>query len=267
MTTVSNSFTATGAGPSLQLTNPLSVTPIQNPVQSTSLAYALSGTFVGTLALQFSTDGQTGWTTLVSYTTTQSSTSVFNPGYYRWNCTAYTSGTAVTTLDNGYTTRYEVDASTGAALIKATDAGVAIQGDITGAVTVVAGQIGEVSTGSGSAVAAGATTVTGNVTSISLTPGHWLIHGSVTVAQGATGLTTGSPVTVSIVTTTASDGTLGTTMSETSALLKASGFHFQPAPTISVAVTATTTYYLTANITYAAGSPTFSGSLVAVRRR
>lgn len=261
-------FAATGAGPSLQLVNPLGITPIQEPVQSTQLAYAITnaGTTC-TLALQFSSDGFTGWTTLTTFTTTQSSTNVFQPGWYRWFCTVYGSGSPVCTLDNGYQTRWEIDSSTGAPLIKATDAGTLIQGDITGAVPVVAGQIGEVTTAAAAAVAAGATTVTGNVTSISLTPGHYIIFGSTSIAQGATGLTTGSPITVSIVTTTATDGTLGTTMSESSALLKANGFAFQYAPTISVAVTATTTYYLTCNITYAGGSPTFSGSLTAIRRR
>lgn len=130
-----------------------------------------------------------------------------------------------------------------------------------------AGAVGEVLSGSAASTAVAATGTVGNVCSVSLTPGAWMITGSFTINQGATGLTTGSVVNCSIVTTTATNGTQGTTMNQDSALLAANGFKMMSAPTVTANISASTTYYLTEQCSFTAGSPTVSGKITAVRIR
>lgn len=129
------------------------------------------------------------------------------------------------------------------------------------------GAVGEVLTSSAASASVAATGTVGNVTSLSLTPGAWVITGSFTINQGTTGLTTGSTLNCSIVTTTATNGTQGTTMSQDSALLTANGFAFMAAPTVTVNISATATYFLTEQCAFIAGSPTVSGKITAVRIR
>lgn len=86
MTSISTSFTATGVSASLFLESGQTAT------------YTITGTFVATLVLQITTNGGQSWQTVATYTGTQTSLAILDPGTYRWNCTAFTSGTAVATL-------------------------------------------------------------------------------------------------------------------------------------------------------------------------
>ena len=136
------------------------------------------------------------------------------------------------------------------------------------ATAAVAGQVGEELKSTVSAVAAAATGTVSNVTSISLTAGDWLLSGYITTAAGATGLTAATTQNLSIVTTTATNGTLGDTMQQqTVEVLTANALYAIAIPAKRVNISATTTYYLTSQVTYVAGSPTHSGTLTATRVR
>jgi hypothetical protein len=136
------------------------------------------------------------------------------------------------------------------------------------ATAAVAGQVGEVISSSVTAAAVAGSGNVGNVTSISLTAGDWLISGMTVFTGGATGLTVNSTVKTSIVTTSATNGTSGSTMTQESVLaLLANGLFEQSIPQVRVNISATTTYYLTEECTYAAGSPTVAGTLIATRMR
>ncbi len=86
MTSISQAFTATGYSASLYLAD------------SWTAAYTITGTFVATLRLERTRNGGQSWEVVASYTGTQTSTLLLEPGTYRWHCTAYTSGTATATL-------------------------------------------------------------------------------------------------------------------------------------------------------------------------
>jgi hypothetical protein len=136
------------------------------------------------------------------------------------------------------------------------------------ATAVVAGQVGEVLTSTVTGVAVAATGTVGNVTSLSLTAGDWLISAHATISGGATGLTAGSAQKLSIVTTTATNGAEGDTMQVNSVLaLLANGKHALSIPQIRINISSTTTYYLTEEVTFVAGSPTIAGKLIATRIR
>lgn len=137
--------------------------------------------------------------------------------------------------------------------------------DATAAVT---GQVGEVLSSVVASVAAASSTTTGNVTSLSITAGDWLISGFAVFAGGATGFTSGSTIKLSIVTTTATNGTSGATMVQSSVLaLLANDLFTLSIPMLRINIAATTTYYLTATVTFAAGSPTVDATLIATRIR
>lgn len=132
----------------------------------------------------------------------------------------------------------------------------------------VSGQVGEGSNQSATGVAVAATGAVGNVTSLALGPGDWMISVLCVISGGATGLTAGSVMKVSLVTTTATNGTEGTTMATQSiAALTANGKHCLSIPGRRVSISASTTYYLTEEVTYAAGSPTAAGYINATRVR
>ncbi len=77
-----DSFTAVGGS----LTLPTDV--------ATSASYEVSGTFVGTVALQRTVNGGLSWSTIATLSDVGTVDSfVAEPGWYRWYCTAYTSGT------------------------------------------------------------------------------------------------------------------------------------------------------------------------------
>jgi hypothetical protein len=86
--TITKNFTATGSSDSL-------------PMQiGQTLTYSLSGTFVGTIAFERSDNGGASWENVFNKTTTASATDylVEVKAWYRWRCTAYTSGVATATL-------------------------------------------------------------------------------------------------------------------------------------------------------------------------
>ncbi|MES2531937.1 MAG: hypothetical protein V4636_12945 [Pseudomonadota bacterium] len=85
MTSISTNFTAVGVSLSLYL-----------PAGQTA-TYALSGTFVATLALERTRNGGQTWEPQLSTTTAVSAT-IYDPGTYRWRCAEFTSGTAVTSM-------------------------------------------------------------------------------------------------------------------------------------------------------------------------
>ena len=132
----------------------------------------------------------------------------------------------------------------------------------------VAGQVGEELSSTVTAAAVGATGVAANATSVSVTRGAWKPHASVTIAGGATGLTNGSVVKASIVSTSATNGTLGSTMvQQTVHSLVANGSHSLTINLPVINISATTTYFLVVEVTYAAGTPTVAASLMFDRLR
>ena len=151
--------------------------------------------------------------------------------------------------------------------ISATFAGNIIAGAQTG-VAAVAGQVGEEIKSTVTGIAAGATATAANTTSISLTAGDWLLSGYVVISGGATGLTSGTSAKVSIVSVPATNGTSGDTMAQESVLaLLANGLFTMAIPAKRISIAATTTHYLTTEISYVAGSPTVAGTLTATRVR
>lgn len=87
MTSISTSFTAVGVSSS-QLT----------VLSGRTATYTITGTFVATLILETTTNGGQSWQTVATYTGTQAALTLYVAGTFRWNCTAFTSGTAVATL-------------------------------------------------------------------------------------------------------------------------------------------------------------------------
>jgi len=92
MATVTNAFTAVGGG---------SVILIQ---RGESLTYTLTGGATATLNIERSTSAGISWDIIETVTANKSPTTITNEGsskaLYRWNCTAYTSGTATGTVKN-----------------------------------------------------------------------------------------------------------------------------------------------------------------------
>lgn len=91
MSTISKSFTATGFGASLAVKH------------QDSYSYAVSGTFVGTVVLEKSANGGQTFEPLLTFTTAGSGTVMAenkNAGssLFRFECTAFTSGTIVTSV-------------------------------------------------------------------------------------------------------------------------------------------------------------------------
>lgn len=138
------------------------------------------------------------------------------------------------------------------------------------ATAAVAGQVGEPISSVVAAVAVAATGTVGNVTSITLQPGAWSIRGFAVVNGGATGLTAASAINISLVTTSATNGVVGSTMTqktvESSGAL-ANGLYPLAIFPIDVNIATATTYYLTEQVSYIAGAPTVSATLAATRTR
>lgn len=137
--TVSKSFTATGEGGSLSVK------------VGDSFTYAVSGTFVGTVVLQRSTNSFT-WSTVTSATSSASGTVIAssnnaNQVTYRWFCTDYTSGTIVTSMADatGYNVPVqEFKNKNGDVIAYTTESGLVVQdltvtGTSTGVTTTTAG--------------------------------------------------------------------------------------------------------------------------------
>jgi hypothetical protein len=131
-----------------------------------------------------------------------------------------------------------------------------------------AGAVGETLSSTVSGVAAAASGSVKDATSVSVTRGKWMPRASVVINAGATGLTLASTVKVSIVSTSATNGTSGSTMvQQTVPVLLANGLWSLSINIPDINISSAATYYLTVEITYAAGSPTIDGSLIFTRSR
>lgn len=90
MATQTTSFTAVGGGTSILIR------------RGNSITYTLSGGATATLNIERSNSGGVSWEIVETVTANTGPTTISNEGnsdaLYRWNCTAYTSGTAVGTV-------------------------------------------------------------------------------------------------------------------------------------------------------------------------
>ena len=137
-----DSFTSATAGTTVYLpTNPLGF------VQTGT--YQVSGTFVATLQWQFSVDGR-NWATYQTYTAPAGPVVFAAPGYYRFNCSAFTSGTAVGTVTLAPKIYQQQYASNGSLLFQVDDSGVTAAGLGSAAVASVNGLTGAVVFAAGS---------------------------------------------------------------------------------------------------------------------
>lgn len=135
------------------------------------------------------------------------------------------------------------------------------------ATAAIVGQVGQRISSTVATSLAGTGTV-GDITFLSLTPGDWDISAFCVFSSGATGFTSGSTLKISIVTTTATNGTSGTNMVQQSVLaLLANGLFTLTIPKISVNISSTTIYYLTEEATFAGGSPVANATIIATRAR
>jgi hypothetical protein len=151
--------------------------------------------------------------------------------------------------------------------IASTFAGNVIAG-VQDATTAVAGQVGEVLSSQVTAVAVTGSGTPANITSLSLTAGNWLLHGFAVFSGGATGISSGSVAKLSVVSATATNGTPGTTCAQqTVHSLVASDQIALAVTRLPIQLTGTNTFYLTEELTFAAGSPVSNGTLMAVRIR
>lgn len=115
-----DSFTATGPGTVVTLTaSPLGF------LQSGT--YQISGSFTATLQWQYSQD-RSSWSTFNTYTAPAGPITFTAPGYYRLNCSAYTSGTAIGTVSVGPRIYQQQYGSNGSLLFQVDDAGVTAPG-------------------------------------------------------------------------------------------------------------------------------------------
>lgn len=101
-----------------------------------------------------------------------------------------------------------------------------------------------------------------DVTSLSLTAGDWDVWGNILTEPAAT--TTQTIVSCGITTTSA---TMPSNYSISAATFAASTAKSENAPTVRMSLSATTTVYLVANVTYATSTLTIAGSLNARRVR
>ena len=139
---------------------------------------------------------------------------------------------------------------------------------VTDATAQVTGQVGEKILSTVSAAAVAATGTVGNITSISLTPGDWLITGFAVINGGATGLTVNSTAKISFSAVSATNGTNGDSMTQQTVFaLVANGLHGLALPGLRTIISSTITLYFTEEVTYAAGSPTVAGTIIATRVR
>lgn len=114
MSTVSKSFTATGAG------------PLFKARKGESFTYSVSGTFTATVLLRKSTNGGLTWENVVSATGAASGTiNVDNEAHYQFFCSAFTSGTVVTSIADVSTDAIrEWQNADGLSVLKITDQGI-----------------------------------------------------------------------------------------------------------------------------------------------
>lgn len=172
-----DSFTSATAGTTVYLpTNPLGF------VQTGT--YQVSGTFVATLQWQFSVDGR-NWATYHTYTAPAGPIIFAAAGYYRFNCSNFTSGTAVGTVTLAPKIYQQQYASSGSLLFQVDDSGVTAAGLGSGAVSSVNGLTGAVVFAAGSNITL---TPSGQTVTIASTGGG----GSTPTGTGFTHITSGS---------------------------------------------------------------------------
>jgi hypothetical protein len=140
-----DSFTSVGTGAVYSLTR----NPLGFPQTGT---YQVSGSFVATVAVQFSMDGQNNWGTITAATAPVGPVVFSGAGYYRFSCSAYTSGTAVGTVVIAPRIYQQQYGSNGTLLFQVDDSGVTAAGLGTGAVSSVNGLGGAVVFAAGSGV-------------------------------------------------------------------------------------------------------------------
>lgn len=120
MSTIAKSFTATGVGIGLSVHH------------GDSFSYTVSGTFVGTVVLERTLDGGANYSTIVTSTASASGTiAVETPNRdqatYRFNCTAYTSGTIVTSIADVNIANATFQDDTGAVAFQRTEDGLIVK--------------------------------------------------------------------------------------------------------------------------------------------
>ncbi len=88
----------------------------------------ITGTFVATLQLEYSSDGGQNWNVLKSFTAAQAASILVSGGTlnrsYRFNCVSFTSGVPIVTLSRTEATLLEIDAPSGAAALKVVESGI-----------------------------------------------------------------------------------------------------------------------------------------------
>lgn len=176
-----DSFTSATAGTTVSLAaNPLGFTQTGT--------YQVSGTFVATLQWQFSVDGR-NWATYNTYTAPVGPIVFSAPGFYRFNCSAYTSGTAVGTVTLAPKLYQQQYASNGTLLFQVDDSGVTAFGLGSGAVSSVNGLTGSVVFAAGSNITL---TPAGNTITIASTGGGGITFNALgdTVYGGTAAATT-----------------------------------------------------------------------------
>lgn len=121
-------------------------------------------------------------------------------------------------------------------------------------------------TSNAAGVAAGATGVPKTITSISLPAGTWFIDGFGNASGGTTGLTFDTLYKLSVVTTTNTNGSIPTTMTQQTVLATtANAIYTLSLSGIVLVLGSTTTVYLTMEVAYGGGSPTLSGTITALK--
>lgn len=201
---VLKSFTAVGVGAQLFVRD------------KDQYSYSVSGTFVGTVVLERTLDGGQTWQTVLTATGSASGTLLNetrngNAAAYRFQCTAYTSGTIVTSISDVYEVLKTFTDKAGNPILEILENGVRITGNAS--VSGTTALSGPVDSSQGADIASAATvdldsatgdlvdvTGTTTITAITLTQGYTrivrftgaliLTNGASLVLPGAANITT-----------------------------------------------------------------------------
>lgn len=271
ISTVSKSFTAVGVGTGLAVKH------------GDKFTYAVSGTFVGTVVLEYTRDGGASFQSSGISATGAASGTVFvetpdlGAANYRFRCSAFTSGTIVTSLvDANAALVQEFKDINGNTILSINESGIVVTGTVTnsgGEVAVAtnsnaaAGVVGEFKSQDVTINdVAGATGTFENVASVSLEAGDWEVRGGLhCVLNGAT--MTGFSAAISIFSAdTTTDHVSGKnvfgSLPPTASISLTKGI-----PPYRISLAAITTVYLKSNCQYSAGTPRILGSIAARRIR
>jgi hypothetical protein len=130
-----------------------------------------------------------------------------------------------------------------------------------------AGMVGEVISSNVTTGATLTTTVGANITSIPLTAGDWDVSGEVWVSIGTGGASTAHGGINTVSATIPGTPALGTARATQNAAMAASAFQCFSLRPCRVSLAATTTFYLVAQATFASGTVTATGNIIARRAR